>query len=74
MHGPTSLNDPPPPSAVTALPAGGTIDFEITGNKGFTSMGRGLWVKPGTLLFIYYLYIHLFVYLFCIRCYTSMGT
>jgi len=47
MHGPKSLNDPPPANAITPLPAGGTIDFEITGNKAYTSMGRGLWCKPG---------------------------
>jgi hypothetical protein len=48
MHGTKSLNDPPAASAITQLPAGGTIDFEITGNKAFTSMGHGLWtVAPG---------------------------
>jgi len=47
FHGTRSLNDPPPASTITQLPAGGTLDFEITGNKAFTSMGRGLWVKPG---------------------------
>jgi len=47
MHGPKSVNDPPPVGSITQLPAGGTIDFEITGNKAFTSMGRGLWCKPG---------------------------
>lgn len=47
MHGTKSINDPPPASQVTQIPAGGVIDFEITGNKAFTSMGRGLWVKPG---------------------------
>jgi len=41
------MNDPPPANVITQLPAGGTYDFEITGNKAFTSMGRGLWVKPG---------------------------
>jgi hypothetical protein len=48
FHGTRSLNDPPVGNAVTQLPAGGTLDFEITGNKAFTSMGRGLWVKPGS--------------------------
>jgi hypothetical protein len=48
MHGTKSINDPPPGNAITQLPAGGTLDFEITGNKAFTSMGRGLWVKPGS--------------------------
>jgi len=47
-HGAKSVNDPPAASAVYQLPAGGTSDFEITGNKAFTSMGRGLWVKPGS--------------------------
>jgi len=47
FHGTKSVNDPPPASTITSLPAGGTLDFEITGNKAFTSMGRGLWVKPG---------------------------
>jgi hypothetical protein len=47
MHGPKSLNDPPPASAITQLPAGGTIDFEIGTNKAFTSMGRGLWHSNG---------------------------
>jgi len=46
-HGPKSRNDPPVNDTVTQLPAGGTIDFEITGNKAFTSMGRGLWSLPG---------------------------
>jgi len=46
-HGPKSMNDPPPANTITQLPAGGTYDFEITGNKAFTTMGRGLWVKPG---------------------------
>lgn len=45
MHGTKSINDPPPANAITQLPAGGTIDFEITGNKAFTSMGRGLWIN-----------------------------
>lgn len=48
MHGTRSLQDPPPANNITQLPAGGTYDFEITGNKAFTSMGRGLWVKPGS--------------------------
>jgi len=47
MHGPKSLNDPPPASAITQLPAGGIIDFEIGTNKAFTSMGRGLWHHEG---------------------------
>jgi len=47
MHGPRTLNDPPVGNAVTQLPAGGTIDFEIGTNKAFTSMGRGLWHHPG---------------------------
>jgi hypothetical protein len=47
FHGQKSLNDPPHPNAVTSLPAGGTIDFEIGGNKAFTSMGRGLWHHDG---------------------------
>jgi len=41
-HGPQALNDPPADNAITELVAGGTIDFEITGNKAFTSMGKGL--------------------------------
>jgi len=48
MHGTKSLNDPPGADNITQLPAGGTFDFEITGNKAFTSMGRGLWVKNGS--------------------------
>jgi len=47
-HGLKSVNDPPPHNVITPLPAGGSIDFEITGNKAFTSMGRGLWCKPGS--------------------------
>jgi len=47
FHGPKSLNDPPPANAVTEIPAGGTIDFEIGTNKAFTTMGRGLWHSPG---------------------------
>jgi len=47
MHGPRSLNDPPPSNAITQLVAGGTIDFEIGTNKAFTNMGRGLWHHPG---------------------------
>jgi len=47
MHGPKSLNDPPPINQITQLPAGGTIDFEIGTNKAFTTMGRGLWHHPG---------------------------
>jgi len=47
MHGPRTLNDPPPASAITQLLAGGTIDLEIGTNKAFTSMGRGLWHHPG---------------------------
>lgn len=47
MHGPRSLNDPPSSNAITQLPAGGTIDFEIGTNKAFTTMGRGLWHSPG---------------------------
>jgi len=48
FHGPKSVNDPPPAGNITQLPAGGSLDFEITGNKAFTSMGRGLWVAaPG---------------------------
>ncbi len=43
MHGPKSLNDPPPANVITELLAGGTIDFEIGTNKAFTTMGRGLW-------------------------------
>jgi len=46
-HGAKSRNDPPVNNSITQLPAGGTIDFEITGNKAFTSMGRGLWCAPG---------------------------
>lgn len=46
-HGAKSRNDPPPPNVITELPAGGTYDFEITGNKRFTSMGDGLWHAPG---------------------------
>jgi len=47
LHGPKSVNDPPPANAITELPAGGTIDFEIGTNKAFTTMGRGLWHHPG---------------------------
>lgn len=47
MHGPKSVNDPPPADQITQLPAGGTIDFEIGTNKAFTSMGRGLWHSNG---------------------------
>jgi len=47
MHGPKTLSDPPPADAITQLPAGGTIDFEIATNKAFTTMGRGLWHHPG---------------------------
>jgi len=47
MHGPKSINDPPPANAITQLPAGGTIDFEIGGSKEVTSYGRGLWHPPG---------------------------
>lgn len=45
MHGPKSLNDPPPTNAITQIPAGGIVDFEIVTNKAFSSMGLGLWVK-----------------------------
>jgi hypothetical protein len=41
-HGQKSLNDPPTKGVVTSLPAGGTFDFETTGNKAYTTMGRGL--------------------------------
>jgi len=47
MHGPKSLNDPPPGNTIYSLTAGGTVDFEIGGNKAFTSMGRGLWHHDG---------------------------
>jgi len=47
MHGPKSMSDPPAPNAITSLPAGGTIDFEIGTNKAFTTMGRGLWHSAG---------------------------
>lgn len=40
FHG--DIDQPPPPNAVTSLPARGKIDVEISGNKAFTSMGRGL--------------------------------
>jgi len=46
-HGTKSVNDPPGPNNVTELVAGGTIDLEITGNKAFTTMGRGLCCKAG---------------------------
>jgi hypothetical protein len=46
-HGGKSVNDPPPANAITQIPAGGTIDFEIGTNKAFTTMGRGLWHSPG---------------------------
>jgi hypothetical protein len=46
-HGPKALSDPPQANAITELPAGGTLDFEITGNKAFTSMGRGLCCQAG---------------------------
>jgi len=46
-HGTKSVTDPPVNDAVTELVAGGTIDFEITGNKAFTSMGRGLCCQSG---------------------------
>jgi hypothetical protein len=41
------VSDPPAADAITELPAGGTIDFEITGNKAFTTMGRGLCCQAG---------------------------
>lgn len=46
-HGEKSINDPPVNNAVTQLTAGGTYDFEITGNKAFTTMGRGLCCQQG---------------------------
>jgi len=46
-HGTRSMKDPPPENVITQLPAGGTIDFEISGNKWWTSMGEGLWHSPG---------------------------
>jgi len=46
MHGTKTINDPPPANAVTVLPAGGTLDFEITGNKWSTSMGGGGLCSP----------------------------
>jgi len=39
MHGKKALSLPPPAGVITLLRAGGTIDFEITGNKWWTSMG-----------------------------------
>jgi len=42
MHGTQTLNIPPAANAVTVLPAGGSIDLEITGNKWCTSMQNGL--------------------------------
>jgi len=47
FHGPRSLASPPINNAITEIPAGGTIDFEIGTNKAFTTMGRGLWHHPG---------------------------
>jgi hypothetical protein len=46
-HGTKSINDPPVNNAVTELEAGGTYDFQITGNKAFTTMGRGLCCQQG---------------------------
>jgi len=42
MHGAKTINDPPPVSQVTMLPAGGTLDFEITGNIWSSSLQNGL--------------------------------
>jgi len=47
FHGTRSLASPPINNAITELPAGGTVDFEVATNKAFTSMGRGLWHHPG---------------------------
>jgi len=48
MHGPKSVNDPPTAWNITQLPAGGTIDFEILGNKAQSSMGINghIWTDP----------------------------
>jgi len=46
-HGTKSVQDAPAANAITQLTAGGTVDFEITGNKAFTSMGRGLCCQSG---------------------------
>jgi len=40
MHGKRTINDPP--TEITVLPAGGTMDFEITGNKWWTTLGKVL--------------------------------
>jgi len=53
MHGNESLSQPPPANEITQIPAGGSLDFEITGNKWWTTMGipyggAGLWVAPGS--------------------------
>lgn len=47
MHGTKSLDDPPPANAITQIPAGGIVDFEIVSNKAFSSMGyQGrVWVE-----------------------------
>jgi len=42
MHGVKTINDPPPANQVTMLPAGGTLDFEITGNIWSSSLQNGL--------------------------------
>lgn len=44
FHG--DIDQPPPPNAVTSLPARGKIDLEISGNMAFTSMGRGVLANP----------------------------
>jgi len=49
------VTDPPVNDAVTELVAGGTYDFEITGNKAFTSMGRGLCCQSGTFTFFFFI-------------------
>jgi len=38
MHGKYTISLPPAAGQITTLPAGGTIDFEITGNKWSTSL------------------------------------
>lgn len=41
-------NPPTDPNAVVKLPAGGVVKLEISSNKAFTSMGRGLLPNPET--------------------------
>ncbi|KAF8476807.1 hypothetical protein BDZ91DRAFT_804952 [Kalaharituber pfeilii] len=41
-----NLDKPPAPDAVVELPAGGSVDLEISSNKAQTSMGMGLLPNP----------------------------